>query len=112
MSRGAGLIVFFLIQSAMLRAGEGEYAVTKIDPSLLKNAHAVLRLEELRFEIGGTGKAVYRNHYVVTILDEYGDSWSDFVNVYDRFRRIESVEGVLYDASGNAIKKMKMKDMD
>ena len=48
-------------------AGE-EYAVSKIPAGLLKDADAVLRTEEQRFEIINTKRAIYTHHYVITVL--------------------------------------------
>lgn len=93
-------------------AGEGEYAVSKIPQHLLKNANAVMRLEELKFEINSTKQTVLTNHYVITILNENGDKWAEFYEYYDKFRDIESVEGALYDANGKQLKKIKKKDLD
>jgi transglutaminase-like putative cysteine protease len=108
------LKVFILALSFSLRttAGEGEYAVSKIAPALLKNANAVLRLEEQRFEIINLSKAVYKNHYVITVLNENGDYWAGFSEYYDKFQKIESIEGILYDASGNQLKKIKTRDAE
>jgi hypothetical protein len=104
------LLSFLLYLPA--RAGDGDYAVARISPALLKNANAVLRLEELRLEIINTGKAVFKNHYVITILDENGDHWADFSEYYDKFRKIGSVEGILYNAEGKQLKKVKTKDIE
>ena len=93
-------------------AGEGEYAVSKISPALLKGANAVLRFEQIRFEINSTKEAILRNHYVITILNENGDEWADMVEYYDKFRQIESVEGILYDANGKQLKRVKKKDLE
>lgn len=101
---------FFLSLSAS--AGEGEYAVSKIAPALLKNANAVLRIEEQRFEFINPGKAVYKNRYVITVLNENGDYWAEFSEYYDKFQKIESIEGILYDAAGNQLKKIKTKDTE
>ncbi len=100
---------FFL--SFALKAADGEYAVSKIPPSLLKGANAVLRLEELRFEIKNTKETVLKNHYVITILNENGDRWAEFTEGYDKHIQIESVEGVLYDAYGKQLKRIKKKDL-
>src|SRR5678816_4845085 len=94
-----------------LYAGDGKYAVSNISPSLLKNANAVLRLEEIKFEIYSTKEAIETNHYVITILNENGDKWAQFADYYDKLREINSVEGYLYDASGKQLKKMKFKDL-
>jgi hypothetical protein len=107
------MLIFFLITgNLLLHAGEGDYAVSKISPLLLKNANAVLRMEEVKFEVSSRSKAVLKNHYVITILNENGDYWAECYEYYDKFRKIESVEGVLYDATGKLLKKMKLKDME
>lgn len=109
------LIVFsgliFLFMSSLL-AGDGDYAVSKISPSLLKNANAVLRLEEMRFEIFNTKESRLKSHYVITILNEKGDHWAEFSEYYDKHREVSSVEGVLYDANGKQLKKIKKKDLE
>ena len=58
----SGLIFF---SSLSLLAGDGDYAVSKISPALLKNANAVLRLEEMRFQIFSTKETTLKNHYVI-----------------------------------------------
>ena len=89
---------------------DGDYAVSKIAGDLLKNADAVLRLEEKRFEIVSTKEAIEKQHYVITILNENGDSWAVFSEYYDKLREVANVDGVLYDAGGMQIKKTKNKD--
>ena len=90
---------------------DGDYAVSKIAGDLLKNADAVLRLEEKRFEIVSTKEAIEKQHYVITILNENGDSWAVFSEYYDKLREVANVDGVLYDAGGMQIKKTKNKDI-
>jgi len=90
---------------------DGDYAVSKIAGDLLKNADAVLRLEEKRFEIVSTKEAIEKQHYVITILNENGDSWAVFSEYYDKLREIANIDGVLYDAGGIQIKKTKNKDI-
>jgi hypothetical protein len=101
----------FLLRSMQLFAGDGDYAVSKISAALIKNADAVLRLEEIKFEILSTKETIETNHYVITILNENGDDWAEFVEGYDKLHEIISVEGYLYDADGKQIKKMKFKDL-
>lgn len=105
------LIVVFSVGAFSLHANDGDYAVSKISPALLKNANAVVRLEELSFEIVNLRQAVERYHFVITILNENGDKWSEFTEYYDKLREIKSVEGSLYDATGKQIKRMKYKDL-
>jgi len=105
------LIIICSLPVIALFAGDGDYAVSKISPDLLKNANAVLRLEEIRFEVINTREAVERNHYVITIMNENGDDWAEFTDYYDKLRGISSFEGFLYDANGKQLKKVKYKDL-
>src|SRR5215469_18604267 len=100
-------VVVLLIYYATALANGGEYAVSKISPALLKNSDAVLRMEDVKFEIISTKEAVETNHYVITILNENGDNWAEFSEYYDKLRDINSVEGYLYDANGKELKKIK-----
>ena len=104
-------ITALLFNPVLLFAGGGDYAVSKISPALMKNANAVLRFEDIRFEIHSTKEAIETNHYVITILNENGDRWAQFAEYYDKLREISSVEGHLYDAMGKQLKKMKFKDL-
>jgi hypothetical protein len=106
------LLILNLLAGCQLSLLAGDYPVSAIAPELLKNANAVLRFEEIRFEVINNGKAVYKNHYVITILNESGENWAECSEYYDKSRKIRSVEGILYDARGVAIKKMKTRDME
>lgn len=93
-------------------AGDGEFAVFKISPALLKGANAVIRQQDSRLEINSSKNAVYKDHYVITILNENGDDLADFEEYYSKLRSITAVEGYLYDMMGKQLKKMKFKDLE
>ncbi len=103
---------FILISYNQLMAGDGEYAVSRISPQLLKKANAVVRIDEQRFEINNLKQTVLKNHFVITILNENGDRWAQFGEYYDKHRVVESVAGILYDAYGKPLKKIKKKDLE
>lgn len=92
--------------------GDGEYAVSKIAPALLKNANAVLRLEEIHFEIKSTTSTKLIQHYVITVLNEKGEDWAEYNEHYSKMREITYIEGILYDADGKQLKKIKKKDTE
>lgn len=106
------LIGLMLSATPMLFANGGGYSVGNIAPALLKNANAVLRLEEMRFEVSGTRETTLKNHYVITILNEKGDHWAEFSEYYDTHREIISVDGFLYDEDGKLLKKIKKKELE
>lgn len=105
------LVACFLLFQGYLVAGDGNYAVSRISKSLLKNANAVLRFEEIRFEVVSPKETIYKHHYVVTIMNEKGDRWAEFYEYYDKHRSIADVSGTLYDAAGKQLKKIKKKDL-
>ena len=110
MMRIVSLCTLFLL-SQSLWAGNGDYAVSKIPAALLKNAHAVKRMETLRFEVINTGEAVLRKKYAITVLDENGDRFAAFVEYYDKLHELKNIEGVLYDAEGRELKRLKNKQI-
>ncbi len=107
--------IFFLllnltIFSFLVDANDGDFAVSKIDPALLKNANAVVRVDEMKFEIKSLTNTNLINHYVITILNEKGERWADLYEYYNKYREINSLEGILYDEEGKQLSKIKKKD--
>lgn len=105
-----GLFASFLFVS-IARASDGQYAVSGISPLLKINANAVIRLEELHFEIKSVKETIEKRHYVITVLNENGDQWAEFAEYYDNLSTIVSAEGFLYDPSGKLIAKVRKKDI-
>ena len=103
-------IVF--LQTSILFAADGKYAVNKISPLLLINANAVLRMEHETFEIYGADEAKYTKQYAITILNENADFWANFVESYDKLIKISDVDGILFDAFGNEVKRLKNKEVN
>ena len=103
------LLLLFCYTPAL--AGDGEYAVSKIAPELLVNAHAVVRKHEFRIEIKSLDKMVIRETEVLTVLDEKGDKLAYAAEYYDKFHSIETIDGTLYDATGKKIRSVKKNDI-
>ena len=101
------LILLFVSTNLATFADDGEYAVSKINAALLKRANAVLRLEEINFEVVNVKHTIERNHFVITILNENGEDWASLYENYYKHREIVSIEGYLYDATGKQLKKIK-----
>jgi hypothetical protein len=87
------------------------YNVALISDSLRKGARAVLREQETILEIKSPEKAIEKTRQVFTIMNESADNIGGYSSWYDKFTSINWVEGVLYDASGKEVKKVKKKDM-
>ncbi len=100
-----------LFFSLHLYADGDEYAVSRIPAALLKNAHAVKRMEKISFEVMNTGEAVLKKKYALTILNENGDRMAAFIEYYDKLYEIRNIEGTLYDAEGRELKRLKNKQV-
>jgi len=95
-----------------LQAWCQNYNVSLIPDSLLKNAEAVLRFEELRLIINSPKSGTYKHKYAITILKESADRYSDYMNVYDKFDKLSEATAKLYDANGKLVKTIKKREMD
>ena len=102
-----GIILF----SAQARGGEGDYAVSKIPAALLKDANAVKRSERIIFEVKNIGEAILYKKYAITILNANGDNHAAFMEYYDKLHEIKNIEGILYDANGRELKKLRNKQI-
>ncbi len=89
----------------------GEYPVSAIPEALLKKAHAVKRMEQISFEVQGSDEAILKRKYAITVLNENGDRYATFEEGYDKFREIRNIEGVLFDANGKELKRLKNKQV-
>lgn len=107
------LLIFIIVIAVAIqsRAGDIEYAVNKIPVALLKNAHAVKRYEDKRFEVISVDKARYYQKVAYTILNEKGDKFAHCLENYDKLQSVESIEGRIYDENGKKIKSLKQSDI-
>lgn len=92
-------------------AGAIKYPASAIPAALLKNANVVKRADDYTLRINGTDELILTHKYALTILNENGDDAAQFAEGYDKFYKIRSIDGTLYDASGNELKKLKQKDI-
>lgn len=104
------LICCCLLITGWCTGGE-DYSVANIPGALLKNANVVKRMEVNRYEITEKNRAVLYYKVAYTILNEQGEKWAYFSEVYDKLRSIESFKGTLYDATGKKINSLKKSDI-
>jgi hypothetical protein len=104
---------FFICNVPFLsvNATEGEYSILKISPALLKNANAVKRIEQINFTIYSKTETILKKKYAITILNEKGDEHASFIAYYDKLHEVKNIEGALFDAMGNEVKRLKNKQI-
>ncbi len=103
------LISMFSMHNAI--AQSAKYAVSNIPLGLIKNAHTVIRDEQLEFTIKTIGKATLKIHEVLTILDESAKSRLVFNQFTDKFHTLGEVRIQVYDSSGLPMASYEKKDL-
>jgi hypothetical protein len=91
---------------------QNQWAADKIPAGLKEKAHAVIRTSETFFTVKNIGEATEKTHYVITILDEQGLDHAHQVVFYNKLQKIIDFEGVLYDAKGDKVKRLKNSDIN
>lgn len=90
---------------------QGNYDATKIDPSLTKDAVAVVRNEEQFFDFKSIGSGQLDYKIAVTVLNKAGDDFAQMAESYDKFSNIYNIKAVMYDAAGKKIREYKSADI-
>jgi hypothetical protein len=105
------LLVCFSFGAVSKAKDAPKYAVDQIPAELLKNANAVVRINDVKLDILSEDKAHKEVKYAITILKENAIEESYFVQGYDKFIKINEISGTIYDAEGNRVKRIKAEDI-
>jgi len=100
-----------LLLSCLSLAVSSQPATAPVADSLTKNAVMVVRSSQLEIDILSPRKAKLHHRYVYTILNSRGDGYANVHTFYDRYHDLVSATGILYDATGKQVKKIKKGDM-
>lgn len=93
--------------------GQSDFSITKINPLLIKDADAVVRVDETVWEIKSQAEAIMKSRLVVTVLNEKGEEEHGELRVrYDKFTRITDISGNIYDATGKQVKKLRNSEIE
>jgi Domain of Unknown Function with PDB structure (DUF3857)/Transglutaminase-like superfamily len=103
-------IVFVCLICAQCRGQELD--PTTLQDSLKNGASVVRRVDDTQIDIESPGKARMRYKRVVTVLNNFGDSYASIYAFYDKFHHLNSATGLLYDANGKLLKKIRKNDME
>ncbi|MCB9339930.1 MAG: DUF3857 domain-containing protein [Lewinellaceae bacterium] len=99
---------FFLLPVYVV--GQNNYAASLIDPTLLENANAVIRLQKMDFYVKQPGEAVKKETLVVTLLNDKS-RYNELRLFYDSFNKIKKVGGKIYDAQGKLVREVEKKEI-
>ena len=108
----------FLATAKPLQATAQRFPAATQDPltaplpdSLTRDAGMVKRVDVTEIDIESLRKARIHRRYVYTILNHYGDAFSNISTFYDKYHDLSSVTAVLYDAGGHIVKRIKKSDL-
>lgn len=87
------------------------YAASSIPKSLLKDAHAVVRLYNVSFTVKNISTAIEKEHTIVTILDEQSKNYAEQYFWYSKISKIDDIEAAVYDSKGKLVRKMKQEEI-
>jgi Domain of Unknown Function with PDB structure (DUF3857)/Transglutaminase-like superfamily len=104
----SGLFFFLFINFSS--AQKAEYAFATIADSLKENANSVVRLDQMDIAILSQRSMNIKTQRVVTVLNEKGSKAINAYEDYGKNSSIKNIEAIIYDVSGNEIKKIKRKD--
>lgn len=87
------------------------YKASLIPDSLKEHANAVVRLYDKKLTIKSDNRAILKEHYVITILNEDGEKFAAYDNDYNKLVSLNDISGNLYDSEGKKLKSIKKKDI-
>jgi transglutaminase-like putative cysteine protease len=101
------LITGFVLQAK----DEPLYPVSSIPEDMKTGMYAVIRDQEIRFEINSSKNANTYGRIVITILNQNGNRCAKKVLFHDKFNIIKFFKATAYDAAGKAVNKLKSSEI-
>ena len=96
--------------TSLLTAQEISYPVSSIDYSLLENANAVVRNEDIEIEVLAIDKMVIKKSRTITVLNELGEKLIWAGEIYDEDSKVKKQHAIIFDSFGKEIKRFKKSD--
>ena len=88
-----------------------QYPAFTIPDSLKQDANAIVRICNERFVQNDLENATFTVTQVITVLNKKGDRFANFGVGCDKFHELRDFSGLLRDASGKVVKKIKKGDL-
>lgn len=104
------LTLFFLLAVTFYSFGQDNLAVSSIPQEIKENTNAVVRSARIDIVISSRKSMKIKKARSVTVFNEKGMANIDASEYYEASTQINSMEAIIYNASGEEIKKIKKKD--
>jgi len=106
------LLTFFFWRQLCPQAAAQQSEAAGVTDSIMNGAAVVERTDITEIAIESPRKASIHRKYVYTILNSRGDEYATIRTFYDKFNDLINATGVLYDAGGNVLKKIRKSEME
>lgn len=97
------IVLFLIVQKTA--AQKVEYSSFLIPQELKENANAVIRNDQTEVVVNSINQLIVKRNRVVTVLNKLGQNEVNAYQHYNDDSRVSSISAIIYDASGNKIKK-------
>ena len=102
------LLTFSLL--TIIAFSQENVSIDLIQKEMLENANSIIRNQSIEIDIPSKKVLKIKKHKVVTVLNEKGIKNIDAIEYYDKSRKINAIEAIVYNAFGKELKKIKRKD--
>ncbi|HEX2869026.1 MAG TPA: DUF3857 domain-containing protein [Ignavibacteriales bacterium] len=106
-----GLLIFSGSLLSSAKAEDNQFDTRKIPAFLKKDAGAVIRENFIRFEVKNEKRALEKVKRAVTIFNKDEQHFGQLVLWYDKFTRVESLEGRILDKFGEEVRELEDNDV-
>ena len=89
-----------------------KYAISDIPAELIFDGGAVIRNDEEIFEIEDISSATYQVTSAITIFNKEQQHFGILKLSYDNFRKIEELDGAIYNAKGKLVRELENSDIE
>lgn len=103
------ILIFPLICLATNK--DNKYDIRNIPLKLFADADAIIRNDETIFEIEDNNSAILKVKYAITILNKDAQHYGILSIGYDKFRTIEELDAIIFDADGEEIRDLEKSDI-
>ncbi len=101
---------FFLLFFHNSIAQKTQYQSVVLDENLIKNANAVVRLDETDIKLLSSDRMAVKSRTVTTVFRKAGKNAIKNYVYYDSEIKLDEFEAIIYDAFGNQVDRIKKKD--
>jgi transglutaminase-like putative cysteine protease len=104
------IILLFVVCCQHFNSNADNIRFDTIPENLKKDADAIIRYDNSKFNITSISSAKYIVKTAITVLNKRGDKFAKIYVFYDKFQTINNIEGNVFDSKGELIESFNKDD--